>query len=71
MNIRFHNTAGVPFVLHSSLKPEGYLVTGQMLELHYVIKNSQVTTQVANDDSERQMQLPVRTRMILPTKTIS
>ena len=71
MNIRFHNTAGVPFVLHSSLKPEGYLVTGQMLELHYVIKNNQVTTQVANDDSERQMQLPVRTRMIVPTKTIS
>jgi len=71
VNIRFHNTAGVPFVLHSSLKPEGYLVTGQTLQLRYVIKNNQVKTQVENDDSERQMHLPVRTRMILPTKTIS
>ena len=30
-------------MLHSSLKPEGYLVKGPKLHLHYVIRNGVVT----------------------------
>ena len=39
LNVRIINDAGVPFILYSSLKPEGYLVTGPEIDLHYVIRN--------------------------------
>lgn len=39
LTFNFWNNAGVPFILYSSLKPEGYLVTGPKLHLHYVIRN--------------------------------
>ena len=42
LSFTFWNTAGVPFILYSSLKPEGYLVTGPKLHLHYVIRAGQV-----------------------------
>ena len=51
----------MPFILYSSLKPEGYLVTGPRLHLHYVIKNGVVEglhqieakrSWVANNDEE-------------------
>lgn len=42
LNFTFWNNAGVPFILYSSLKPEGYLVTGPKLHLHYVIRQGQV-----------------------------
>lgn len=42
MNFTFWNNAGVPFILYSSLKPEGYLVTGPKLYLHYVIHSGVV-----------------------------
>ena len=42
LNFTFWNNAGVPFILYSSLKPEGYLVTGPKLHLHYVIRHGQV-----------------------------
>ena len=37
LNFNFWNNAGVPFILYSSLKPEGYLDTGPKLPLHCVI----------------------------------
>jgi len=40
--IHFWNDAGIPFMLYSSLKPEGYLVTGPEIHLHYVIRNKKV-----------------------------
>ena len=61
MNFTFWNTAGVPFILYSSLKPEGYLVTGPKLHLHYVIRDQKVIdlkvlhmkrTKVPNQDGE-------------------
>ena len=39
LNFHFWNDAGVPFILYSSLKPEGYLVTGPEIHLHYVVRN--------------------------------
>ena len=39
LNFHFYNDAGVPFMLYSNLKPEGYLVTGPEIHLHYVIRN--------------------------------
>ncbi|KAL9988893.1 hypothetical protein ACROYT_G003385 [Oculina patagonica] len=42
LNFTFWNTAGVPFILYTSLKPDGYLVTGPKLHLHYVIRDGQV-----------------------------
>lgn len=41
LRFSFTNDAGVPFVLYSSLKKEGYLVTGPEIRLKYVIKNRQ------------------------------
>ncbi|CAH3033992.1 unnamed protein product, partial [Pocillopora meandrina] len=61
VNFTFWNTAGVPFILYSSLKPEGYLVTGPKLHLHYVIRDQKVIdlkvlhmkrTNVPNQDGE-------------------
>ena len=42
LNFHFWNDAGIPFMLYSSLKPEGYLVTGPEIHLHYVIRNKKV-----------------------------
>lgn len=42
LNFTFWNNAHVPFILYSSLKPEGYLVRGPKLHLHYVICEGQV-----------------------------
>ena len=39
LNFHFWNDAGVRFMLYSSLKPEGYLVTGPEIHLHYAIRN--------------------------------
>lgn len=41
MRFTFTNDAGVPFMLYSSLKRDGYLVTGPEIRLKYVIKNRQ------------------------------
>ena len=37
--MNFFNNAGVPVIICSSLKPEGYLITGRYFHLHYVIRN--------------------------------
>ena len=42
LNFSFWNNAGVPFILYSSLKPEGYLVTGPKLHLRYAIRRGVV-----------------------------
>ena len=41
LRFTFTNDAGVPFMLYSSLKRDGYLVTGPEIRLKYVIKNRQ------------------------------
>ena len=55
LNFTFWNNAGVPFILYSSLKPEGYLVTGPKLHLHYVIRDGQVLSlkRIQNHDHDR------------------
>lgn len=42
MYLKFWNNAGIPFMLHSSLKPEGYLVKGRSLLIQYVIGSGKV-----------------------------
>ena len=37
--MNFFNNAGVPVILCSSLKPEGYLITGSHFNLRYVMRN--------------------------------
>ena len=39
IHFTFWNNAGVPFIICSSLKPEGHYVTGPKLHLRYVIQN--------------------------------
>ncbi|XP_068731030.1 uncharacterized protein [Montipora capricornis] len=41
LSFTFSNDAGIPFMLYSSLKPEGYSVTGPEISLKYVVKNNQ------------------------------
>ena len=52
LNFTFWNNAGVPFILYSSLKPEGYLVTGPKLHLHYVIRDGQHKRKRRENDVE-------------------
>ena len=71
LNFTFWNNAGVPFILYSSLKPEGYLVTGPKLHLHYVIRNGIVValrqktnkrSRVAENDGEVLSQVKIGLR---------
>ncbi|XP_015760202.1 PREDICTED: uncharacterized protein LOC107339431 [Acropora digitifera] len=40
IHLSFFNTAGITFMLYSTLKPEGYLVQEKVLHLRYVIRDT-------------------------------
>ena len=48
--VTFWNHAGVPFLLYSSLKPEGYLVKGRKLQLRYVIRSGKAVKRSLDTD---------------------
>ena len=40
IHLSFFNTAGITFMLYSTLKPEGYLVRDKVLHLRYIIRDT-------------------------------